>query len=279
MPEPDLTRPSLNLRDLTPARVSLPRTGVSLRTPEVLDFALAHAQARDAVYATLAIPSLLQSLHQRNRETILVHSAAPDRPTYIRRPDLGRTLTPESLARLHPADPTPEPRLTIILADGLSALATNRHAIDLFDALLPKLRPHFSLTPIILAEQARVALGDPIAAALQANITLMLIGERPGLTSPDSLGAYLTWNPVSSPRPHITDADRNCVSNIRSEGLDHATAANRIAFLCTQAAALQLTGTALKEAFQPLPPKEEPPTPPQSLPGPNPPTPAPTDPE
>jgi ethanolamine ammonia-lyase small subunit len=260
MPEPDLTRPSLNLRDLTPARVSLPSTGVSLRTPEILDFALAHAQARDAVYATLAIPSLLQSLHQRNLETILVHSAAPDRPTYIRRPDLGRTPTPESLERLHP-NKAPEPRLTIILADGLSALATNRHAIDLLDALLPELRPHFSLTPIILAEQARVALGDPIAAALQANITLMLIGERPGLTSPDSLGAYITWNP----RPGITDADRNCVSNIRTEGLDYATAANRIAFLCTQAQALQLTGTSLKEAFQPLSAQESP-APPQSLP-------------
>ena len=279
MPEPDLTRPSLNLRDLTPARVSLPRTGVSLRTPEVLDFALAHAQARDAVYATLAVPSLLQSLRQRGLETILVHSAAPDRPTYIRRPDLGRILTPESLERLHPAAPTPEPRLTILLSDGLSALATNRHAIDLLDALLPKLHPHFSLTPIILAEQARVALGDPIAAALQANITLMLIGERPGLTSPDSLGAYLTWIPPTNPHPHITDADRNCVSNIRTEGLDYATAADRIAFLCHQAHALQLTGTTLKEAFQPLLAKEESPPPPQSLPALGSCPPEPTDPE
>ncbi len=236
----------LSLRDLTPARVSLTRTGVSLRTPEILDFSLCHAQARDAVYATLAIPSLLEALHQRQLETILVHSAAPDRPTYIRRPDLGRALAPESLERLQPAA-GPIPRLTIILADGLSALATNRHAIELLDALLPKLQ-QFSLTPIVLAEQARVALGDPIGAALQPHLTLMLIGERPGLTSPDSLGAYITWNPIRNPRPNITDADRNCISNIRTEGLDYATAANRIAFLCREAQTRGLSGTALKEA-------------------------------
>lgn len=235
-----------SLRALTPARVSLARAGISLATSEILDFALAHAQARDAVYAPLESATLLDQLNQRHLDPIVLHSAAPDRPTYLRRPDLGRTL-PEasrnSLRNSPPTNPAGKPRLTLILADGLSALATNRHALPLLDAVLPYLLPHFTLTPTVIAEQARVALGDPIGTLLQSDLTLILLGERPGLSSPDSLGAYLTW----SPRSGRTDAERNCVSNIRAEGLDYATAAARIASLCIEASRLGLTGTALKD--------------------------------
>ena len=239
----DLAKPApLNLRPLTPARVSLARAGSSLATREILDFSLAHAQARDAIYTTLATPTLLEALHHRSLNPIQVHSAAPDRPTYIRRPDLGRTLDQPSTERLRTLPPTKN-CLAIILADGLSALAANRHAIPLLDALLPHLSD-FTLTPIFLAEQARVALADEIGQILRANLTLILIGERPGLSSPDSLGAYLTWNP----HPGRTDADRNCISNIRHEGLDYPTAAAKILDLCRQAHTRQLTGTALKES-------------------------------
>ena len=238
-----------SLRRLTSARVSLARAGNSLATRELLDFSLAHAQARDAVYATLDAGCLLQELTERDLNPVHVHSAAPDRTTYIRRPDLGRTLaaaSTEQLQRL--AGPlVSTPTLTLILADGLSALATNRHALPLLDALLPRLRPSFALSPAVLAEQARVALADEIGALLRSDLTLILIGERPGLSSPDSLGAYLTW----APRPGRTDAERNCISNIRTEGLSYRTAATTIAALCLEASRRRLSGIALKEPSQP----------------------------
>ena len=247
--ESPLSRPEPpTLRDYTSARVALIRTGASLSTRDTLDFALAHAQARDAVHATLSLPTLLEALHARSLNPLTVKSAALDRTTYLRRPDLGRTLSHQSTTLFttnhHPVTTKniPENTLAIILADGLSALAIDRHAIPLLDALLPLLT-QFTLTPVVIAEQARVALGDPIGHLLHANLTILLIGERPGLSSPDSLGAYLTW----SPRPGRTDAQRNCISNIRTHGLDYATAASRIAFLATEAHRLQLSGTAIKE--------------------------------
>ncbi|WP_128912311.1 ethanolamine ammonia-lyase subunit EutC [Granulicella sibirica] len=240
----DLTRPGRSLRDLTPARISLGRTGSSLTTAELLDFSLSHAQARDAVHATLSLPTLLEELTRRGLKPIAVRSAAPDRPTYLRRPDLGRKLSETSTTRLGEVSPTVTPSLAFILADGLSALAVDRHAIPLIDALLPHLNEHFAFTPVVIAEQARVALGDEIAPLLHAQLTIMLIGERPGLSSPDSLGAYITWHP----RPGRTDAERNCISNIRTQGLDYATAAAKIAYLCLTAQRLGFTGTQLKEA-------------------------------
>ena len=244
----------LDLRDYTPARVSLTRTGASLTTRHALEFALAHAQARDAVHSTLDVSALTAALDARALSHLTLHSAAPDRTTYLRRPDLGRTLDSASTPLLEPHASNLEPRtsnLTIILADGLSATATNRHAIPLLDELLPLL-PTFHLTPILLAQQARVALADPIGHALNADATLILIGERPGLSSPDSLGAYITW----APRPGRTDAERNCVSNIRpplhdqfnrQAGLDYAIAAQKIAWYLTEARRLGLTGVALRE--------------------------------
>jgi ethanolamine ammonia-lyase small subunit len=235
---------TFDLRTLTPARVALTRTGSSIATHDALDFTLAHAQARDAVHAALSIPSLLSDLRQHGLNPITVKSAAPDRTTYLRRPDLGRQLSEASATELT-THATPENRHTvaIILADGLSALAVDRHAIPLLDALLPLLEPHFKLTPIIIAEQARVAIGDQIGKILHASLSIVLIGERPGLSSPDSLGAYITWNP----QPGRTDAERNCISNIHAQALDYPTAANRIAFLCKEAHRLQLTGTTIKE--------------------------------
>jgi ethanolamine ammonia-lyase small subunit len=252
---PTVIRPiPVDLREHTTARVGLTRTGSSLLTRDTLDFALAHAQARDAVHTSMSVPSLLEALRSRSLEVLTVKSAAPDRSTYLRRPDLGRTLSSASEAQLAAKalmSGESGNRLTIVLADGLSALALDRHAIALLDALLPLL-PTWELTPIVIAEQARVAIADPIGHAFHADLTLLLIGERPGLSSPDSLGAYLTW----APRPGRTDAERNCVSNIRTQGLGYSSAAERIAALANEARRLQLTGTALKdlEAALPSPP-------------------------
>jgi ethanolamine ammonia-lyase small subunit len=258
----------------TSARVSLATTGVSITTRHALEFSLAHAQARDAVHSALALPSLFATLQARNLSAIHVRSAARDRTEYLRRPDLGRTLAPASATLLAgqlatrnlPGAPSklrlggiPEPTtLAIILADGLSALATERHALPVLDALLLLLKlgepdANWQLTPIVVAEQARVALGDEIGVALHADATVILIGERPGLSSPDSLGAYITW----APRPGRTDAERNCVSNIRpplsgqpsvQAGLDYATAAAKIAWYVSQGRRLGLTGVSLRES-------------------------------
>jgi ethanolamine ammonia-lyase small subunit len=248
----------LNLRSLTPARVALDRTGASITTRHALEFSLAHAQARDAVHSALAVPSLLAALRERGLAAIAVKSAARDRTEYLRRPDLGRTLSAPSAALLatNPGAPFMQPMsghsreartapatLSIILADGLSALAAERHALPLLDTLLPLLAATWTFTPILLAEQARVALGDEIGLALHADLTVMLIGERPGLSSPDSLGAYITW----APHPGRTDAERNCVSNIRAEGLDYAAAAAKIIWYVNEGRRLGLTGVELRE--------------------------------
>jgi ethanolamine ammonia-lyase small subunit len=265
-PPASLTPTTPALRSYTPARVSLSTTGSSLTTAVALDFALDFAQARDAVHSALDVAPLLDALHARNLAAICVHSAASTRTEYLRRPDLGRTLSPDSSTLLQAPTSHLGPRasnLTIILADGLSALATQTHTIPLLDTLLPLLSlddpaPVWSLTPIVLATQARVALADPIGLALHADAAVILIGERPGLSSPDSLGAYITW----SPRPGRTDAERNCISNIRpplpgQAGLDYSTAAAKIAWYLTQARRLGLTGVSLREpdaALLPSPP-------------------------
>src|SRR5580704_8057876 len=243
--------PRLRLRDFTPARVSLPMTGQSIATSEVLSFQLAHAQARDAVHARLHLPSFAQRLHtelpilaEASVPVLQLRTNAPNRAAYLRQPILGRTLHPDSVAQLQSTSSD----LAVIIADGLSALAVERNAIPLLANLLPRLfAAGWTIAPLTLVEQGRVAIGDPIGFHFRARLSLILIGERPGLSSPDSLGAYLTW----SPAPGRTDADRNCISNIRTSGLDYTTAATRIAFYCSEAHRLQLTGTALKETMQP----------------------------
>ena len=235
----DLTpsRPS-SLQAYTPARVDLRRTGSSLATAEILAFQQSHAQARDAVHASLNPEALTQRLQTELKlESITLTSATPDRSTYLRRPDLGRTLSPTSAAQLHFTA-----EAVIVLADGLSALAIERHAIPLLRELLPLLAD-WQLTPICIAQQARVAIADAIGILTHASLSIVLIGERPGLSSPDSLGAYITWQP----RPGRTDAERNCISNIRTVGLDYKTAAQKIAHYANEARRLQLSGTILKE--------------------------------
>ncbi len=237
----------LDLRSHTPARVSLPTTGHSIATTEVLNFQLAHAQARDAVHPTLDLPSFTHRLHtelpilaEAHIPILQLRTNAPDRTAYLRHPNLGRTLHPDSAAQLHPTHRD----LAIVIADGLSALAIERNAIPVLTHLLPKLlAANWTLAPITLVQQARVAIADQIGSALNTRCSLILIGERPGLSSPDSMGAYLTW----SPHPTRTDADRNCLSNIRNGGLPPESAADRLFRYLQTARVLQQTGIALKE--------------------------------
>jgi ethanolamine ammonia-lyase small subunit len=237
----------LDLRDFTPARVSLPATGHSIATSEVLNFQLAHAQARDAVHALLHLSSFAQRLRtelpilaETSIPVLQLQTNAPDRATYLRQPILGRTLHPDSIVQLQPASSD----LAIIIADGLSALAVERNAIPLLAHLLPQLLgAGWTIAPLALVQQGRVAVGDPIGFHLGASLSLVLIGERPGLSSPDSLGAYLTWHP----HPDRTDADRNCLSNIRDGGLSPESASARLLWYLQAARERQITGTSLKE--------------------------------
>jgi ethanolamine ammonia-lyase small subunit len=216
---------------------------VSLETSDLLDFQRCHAQARDAVHARLESAALAAELGKLTGSAILrLHSAAPDRVTYLQRPDLGRALDEPSRMLLDKTSQSGGSDLALVIADGLSALAIERHAIPLLAELLPRLQG-LRLAPICIVEQGRVAIGDEIGAALHAEIAVVLIGERPGLSSPDSLGAYITWKPG----PGRTDAERNCISNIRPEGLKIAQAAAQLGFILAAARRLRLTGVALKE--------------------------------
>jgi ethanolamine ammonia-lyase small subunit len=228
-----------SLTSYTPARLGLEKSGVSLATREVLDFQLAHAQARDAVHAAMDAASLLEGLRGRGLSSFSLHSAAPDRASYLRYPELGRTLSSESAKQL-----LPEPcDVVFVIADGLSAIAIDRHALPLLDAAFPLLPEEWKIGPACVVEQARVAIGDIVGSSLQAKCSVVLIGERPGLSSPDSLGAYITW----APRPGRTDAERNCISNIRPEGLSYGMAAHKLAFYLRAARAQMQTGIALKD--------------------------------
>jgi len=247
----DLIRPDppASLRALTPARVALGRTGVSQQTRDLLAFQRAHAQARDAVHASLQPTALAATLGAITGDQVLrLHSAAPDRATYLQRPDLGRALDDPSRATLAAfaesklGSPQRGPfDLVIVVADGLSALAVERHAAPLLTEWLPQLAS-FRVASLCVVEQARVAIADEIGASLNAQLSVILIGERPGLSSPDSLGAYITWQP----RPGRTDAERNCVSNIRADGLSYSQAAAQLTRLVDQARSLRLTGVSLK---------------------------------
>jgi ethanolamine ammonia-lyase small subunit len=229
-------------RALSPARVGLGRTGVSLETNDLLDFQRCHAQARDAVHARIESAALAAALRKLTGGTILrLHSAAADRVRYLQRPDLGRILD-EPSRMLLAEHPEGHVDLALVIADGLSALAVERHALPLLAELLPRLQG-WRRAPMSIVEQGRVAIGDEIGAALNAQIAVVLIGERPGLSSPDSLGAYVTW----MPGPGRTDAERNCISNIRPEGLSYAQAATQLGFILAEARRLRLTGVALKE--------------------------------
>lgn len=237
--------PWSDLRAHTRARLALGRTGSALPTAELLRFGMAHAQARDAVHIPLdadALAAQLQALGGKN--TLSVHSAARDRSSYLLRPDLGRQLSAADADALRDAGHAQTGcDLLLVLADGLSSLALARHAPPLVQAILAQAPARWQIGPLVIARQARVALGDAIGALLGARMVAVLIGERPGLSAPDSLGLYLTWQPQIGRH----DAQRNCISNIRPEGLSATTAATRFWWLCQEARRLSLTGVQLKD--------------------------------
>ncbi|WP_090288653.1 ethanolamine ammonia-lyase subunit EutC [Pseudomonas granadensis] len=248
-PPVDPQNPWLQLRRLTPARIALGRTGTSLPTSAQLDFQFAHAQARDAVHLPFDHAGLSAQLQEEGRESLLLHSAAPDRHTYLQRPDLGRKLSDESAQTLRDYA-SAHPRgvdLAIVVADGLSALAVHRHTLPFLKRLEEQMSADgWSIAPVLLVEQGRVAIGDEIGQLLGAKMLVMLIGERPGLSSPDSLGLYFTY----APKVGLTDAYRNCISNVRLEGLSYGMAAHRLLYLMREACRRQLSGVNLKDEAQ-----------------------------
>lgn len=238
-PQPD---PWGDLRAHTAARLALGRAGTAIPTRELLEFGLAHAQARDAVHLPLDADALAAQLAGLGCTTLRVASAAPDRATYLLRPDLGRRLDAADAQRLGDA-PQAGCDLLLVVADGLSALAIERNAVPLVQAIVHSTPQGWHMGPVAIATQARVALGDEVGALLGARMVAVLIGERPGLSSPDSLGIYLTWQPQLG----RSDAERNCISNVRAEGLAPAAAAARLWWLCVEARRLGLTGIGLKD--------------------------------
>ncbi|RCR68371.1 ethanolamine ammonia-lyase subunit EutC [Larkinella punicea] len=261
---PDQPDPWAFLQSHTSARIARGRTGHSLPTRALLDFQLDHARARDAVYSELERDTLLTQLQVIQQPVLQLHSRAADRQQYLQRPDLGRKLDEVSLSHLdlhlhlsgledltgvgvdlggksvHGFD------LSIVIVDGLSATAINRHAGTVVSRLAEEIRAFgWSLAPLCLVEQGRVAIGDEIAHALKAETVVVLIGERPGLTSPDSMGAYLTFRP----QPGLTDESRNCISNIRPEGFPYEAAVQKLLYLLTEMKTRRLSGVLLKDEF------------------------------
>ena len=229
-------------RNITPARLALGRAGAGMPTDEVLKFGWAHAAARDAIHAAFDIEKLDAELKAQGWATANVHSRAADRTIYLRRPDLGRVIAPDNIAKLRAA-PFVHNDICIVIGDGLSSLAVERHAAQLLAALKPQLMSELKNAPVVIATQARVALADEIAELLQVKLSIMLIGERPGLSSPDSLGIYITHAPFRN----RNNAGRNCISNVRPEGLGYEAAAFKLAWLVRAALGRGLTGVDLKD--------------------------------
>jgi ethanolamine ammonia-lyase small subunit len=243
--------PWRELKRFTQARIALGRTGTSMPTKEVLDFSLAHAMARDAVHLALDADALEAGIQAQGFATIQVHSRAPDRASYLLRPDWGRSLDEASLSKLidnknagNASNAAAAPiDFLMVVGDGLSSLAVSRHAQPLLEEIRNALPSEWTMGPVVIASQARVAIADEVGEALGARIVVMLIGERPGLSSPDSLGIYLTH----APKRGCSDADRNCISNVRPDGLSYAAAAKKLVWLAKEAHRLKLSGVALKD--------------------------------
>ena len=242
-----------SLKRFTDARIALGRAGHSLPTAAHLNFQLAHAQARDAVHLPMDVSNVADTVESASLQTMQLHSAAMNRTTYLQRPDLGRRLNEASrqtLSQWSASNFAPGQEdfdIAFAIVDGLSALAIHRNAAPLLSAVIARLRSDtaqaWSIAPVALVQQGRVAIGDEVGLALHARVVVVLIGERPGLSSPDSLGIYITW----APRPGTTDAQRNCISNVRPAGLQIDAAAAKLHHLLTQSRALQLTGIGLKD--------------------------------
>ena len=251
---PVISNPWQALRQLTDARIALGRAGVSLPTAAQLDFQLAHACARDAVHLALDAPPLARTLDamlaSSGAPCLTLHSAAIDRMTYLQRPDLGRRLdaaSRQALASLASPLKTESARpydLAFVLVDGLSARAIEQNALPFLDLMTRRLKSdNWTLAPLCIVQQGRVAIGDEVGEVLGAKAVVVLIGERPGLSSPDSMGLYLTW----MPRVGLLDASRNCISNVRPAGLGVEAATDKLYFLLTQAKSRQLSGVDLKD--------------------------------
>jgi ethanolamine ammonia-lyase small subunit len=235
--------PWQQLKSFTRARIAIGRVGSSLPTSEVLDFGLAHAMARDAVHLALDVEALEADIQQQQFTSIRAKSLAPDRASYLLRPDWGRRLNEQSLMQLQNLSQTKPIDFLIVVGDGLSSLAVSRHVAPLLAEMRNFLPSDWHTGHVVIASQARVAIGDEIGQALNAKMVAMLIGERPGLSSPDSLGIYLTYNPKLG----LSDADRNCISNVRPEGLEYAAAAKKLIWLAKEAMRLKVTGVSLKD--------------------------------
>lgn len=246
-----IDNPWQQLRQFTPARIALGRSGVSLPTQPQLAFQLAHARARDAVHLALDVPKLVQELESAGLsgagEVLVLDSAASDRLHYLQRPDLGRRLADASRGRIKALPTEASARgfdLAVVLADGLSARAVAQQAVPLLRALRPHVAAaQWTLAPLAVVRQGRVAVGDEIGQLLGARAVVLLIGERPGLSSPDSLGSYLTW----MPRVGLLDNSRNCISNIRPAGLSCEDAARKAHYLLSEMFRRQLSGVLLKD--------------------------------
>jgi ethanolamine ammonia-lyase small subunit len=237
-----------DLRSFTAARIGLDRAGASIATRPLLEFQLAHARARDAVHEELDAERLRDALAPLGLPVLVVDSAVGARRDYLMRPDLGRKLSPDAQSVLAPFAGRYD--VAFVIADGLSARAVQTHAAPVLAALLPILREQgLSLAPLVIARNGRVAIGDVVAETLGASAVAILIGERPGLSAPDSMGAYLTWQPG----PATTDADRNCISNIRPEGIGTADAVRTIAHLLRAMRTRGVSGVRLKDESGRLP--------------------------
>ena len=249
---PAVADPWQDLRRITRARIALGHAGASQPTRAHLEFQLAHAKARDAVHTALDGAALVDGVDRLGVPCCEVESQAPDRVTYLTRPDLGRRLSERSvgcLEKMGAGPDAPPPDLAIVLADGLSARAVQDHGLAMLERLLKVAADnHWTVAPVVIANQARVALGDDIGERLNARLLVMLIGERPGLSSPDSLGAYLTY----APRQGLHDDARNCISNIRPEGLGYGAAAYRLEALIKGSISRQLSGVSLKDDSEPM---------------------------
>lgn len=236
--------PWVALRDYTPARIALGRTGASIPLHEALNFKLAHAHARDAIYSVLDLARLRNDLEIFELPVYHLQSRVRNRQEYLKRPDLGRNLNEASRRILQGQPENVSYDVSIILADGLSASAVNDHAVNILRTLIPFFRSSgLRIAPLTIAEQARVAICDEIGWVLRAQLVVILIGERPGLTSPNSLGAYLTYAPVAG----LTDESRNCISNIRPEGLNYKHASKKIFYLAQESLRRKLSGVHLKD--------------------------------
>jgi ethanolamine ammonia-lyase small subunit len=217
--------------------------GSSLPTKEVLDFGLSHAMARDAVHLALDVDALQASIEAQGYATVQVRSRAADRASYLLRPDYGRRLHTQDVQKLQAMAPTHPLDFMIVVGDGLSSLAVERHVVPLLVELRARIPAQWKLGPLVIASQARVALADEIGELMNARMVAMLIGERPGLSSPDSLGIYLTYGP----KVGCSDADRNCISNVRPEGLNYPAAAKKLMWLAVEAMRIKTSGVALKD--------------------------------